>query len=113
MSRVTLEAANPRDLLALAASFAKLPAVRATLGRFDAERLHELHGQCDELADLRERITSTLEDEPPLTLSDGGVIRSDVDASLDELRNLSRNSKQYIAEIEQRERRAPELARSR
>ncbi|MGA9566435.1 MAG: DNA mismatch repair protein MutS [Candidatus Korobacteraceae bacterium] len=104
LSRVTLEAANPRDLLALAASFAKLPTVRATLGRFAAERLHELQNQCDELADLRERITSTLEDEPPLTLSDGGVIRSDVDASLDELRNLSRNSKQYIAEIEQRER---------
>ena len=104
LSRVTLEAANPRDLLALAASFAKLPAVRATLGRFAAERLHELQNQCDELADLRERITSTLEDEPPLTLSDGGVIRAGVDASLEELRNLSRNSKQYIAEIEQRER---------
>ena len=104
LSRVTLEAANPRDLLALAASFAKLPVVRATLGRFAAERLHELQNQCDELADLRERITSTLEDEPPLTLSDGGVIRAGVDASLEELRNLSRNSKQYIAEIEQRER---------
>ncbi len=104
LSRVTLEAANPRDLLALAASFAKLPAVRAALGRFAAERLHELQNQCDELGDLRERVTSTLEDEPPLTLSDGGVIRAGVDASLDELRNLSRNSKQYIAEIEQRER---------
>jgi DNA mismatch repair protein MutS len=104
LSRVTLEAANPRDLLALAASFAKLPVVRTTLGRFAAERLHELQNQCDELADLRERITSMLEDEPPLTLSDGGVIRAGVDASLDELRNLSRNSKQYIAEIEQRER---------
>jgi DNA mismatch repair protein MutS len=104
LSRVTLEAANPRDLLALAASFAKLPAVRATLGRFNVERLHNLHGQCDELADLRERITATLEDEPPLSVSDGGVIRGGVEASLDELRNLSRNSKQYIAEIEQRER---------
>jgi DNA mismatch repair protein MutS len=104
LSRVTLEAANPRDLLALSASFAKLPAVRSTLTRLDIERLHELHGQCDELADLREKITSTLEDEPPLNLSDGGVIRSGTDSSLDELRNLSRNSKQYIAHIEQRER---------
>ena len=47
---------------------------------------------------------TSLEDEPPLTLADGGVIRSGVDAGLDELRNLSRNSKQYIAQIEQRER---------
>jgi DNA mismatch repair ATPase MutS len=45
-----------------------------------------------------------LEDDPPLTLADGGVIRSGVDATLDELRDLSRNSKQYIAQIEQRER---------
>jgi DNA mismatch repair protein MutS len=104
LSRVTLETANPRDLLTLAASFAKLPGVRAGLARFTAERLQALHLQCDELADLRERITSTLEDEPPITLNDGGVIRSGVDSTLDDLRNLSRNNKQYIARIEQRER---------
>jgi DNA mismatch repair protein MutS len=104
LSRVTLEAANPRDLLTLAASFAKLPGVRAALARLEANRLQELHAQCDELADVRERITVTIEDEPPLTLADGGVIRAGVDTALDELRDLSRNSKQYIAQIEQRER---------
>ena len=104
LSRVTLETANPRDMLTLAASFAKLRGVRATLAGFPAARLQELHAQCDELADLRDRIASTLEDEPPITLNDGGVIRAGVDPSLDELRNLSRNSKQYIAQIEQRER---------
>ena len=104
LSRVTLETANPRDLLALAISLAKLPAVRTTLSHFPAERLQLLHTQCDELADLRVRILSSLEDDPPLTLADGGVIRSDVDATLDELRALSRNNKQYIAQIEQRER---------
>ena len=104
LSRVTLETANPRDLLALAISLAKLPKVRESLAHFNAERLQALHAQCDELADLRERITSSLEDEPPLTLADGGVIRTGVDATLDELRDLSRNSKQYIAQIEQRER---------
>jgi DNA mismatch repair protein MutS len=104
LSRVTLETANPRDLLALAVSLAKLPKVRQSLARFSAARLQTLHAQCDELADLRERITSSLEDEPPLTLADGGVIRGGVDAPLDELRDLSRNSKQYIAQIEQRER---------
>jgi len=104
LSRVTLETANPRDMLTLAASFAKLRAVRMTLAGFSAARLQELHAQCDELADLRDRIASTLEDEPPITLNDGGVIRAGVDPTLDELRNLSRNSKQYIAQIEQRER---------
>ncbi len=104
LSRVTLETANPRDLLALASSLAKLPAVRAALSHFPADRLQALHTQCDELGDLRTRIVTSLEDEPPLTLADGGVIRSGVDPGLDELRNLSRNSKQYIAQIEQRER---------
>jgi DNA mismatch repair protein MutS len=104
LSRVTLETANPRDLLALATSLAKLPAVRQSLSHFPADRLRTLHAQCDELADLRDRIVSSLEDEPPLTLADGGVIRGGVDHDLYELRDLSRNSKQYIAQIEQRER---------
>ena len=104
LSRVTLESANPRDLLALAISFAKLPAIRAAVAAFSAERLQCLHAHCDELADLGSRILSTLEEEAPLTVNDGGVIRSGVDAALDELRDLSRNSKQYIAQIEQRER---------
>ena len=110
LSRVTLESANPRDLLALAISFAKLPGIRAAVDAFNAERLQTLHAQCDELADLRSRIVSSLEDEPPLTLGDGGVIRSGVDAALDELRDLSRNSKQYIAQIEQRERQRTGIA---
>jgi DNA mismatch repair protein MutS len=104
LSRVTLETGNPRDLLALATSLAKLPAVRTSLSRFPAERLQALHAQCEELGDLRQRILSSLEDDPPLTLADGGVIRAGVDPTLDELRDLSRNSKQYIAQIEQRER---------
>ena len=104
LSRVTLETANPRDLLALAASLAKIPMMRAALGRFTMERLKTLHGSVDELADLRERIDKTIVPEPPISLSDGGVIQSGVDEELDELRNLSRNSKQFLAQIEQRER---------
>jgi DNA mismatch repair protein MutS len=104
LSRVTLETANPRDLLALAASLARLPKIKAALARFHAERLSVLHNTVDPLTDLRERIERTLVDEPPLTLADGGVIRDGLDAPLDELRDLSRNSKQYIAQIEQRER---------
>ncbi len=110
LSRVTLETANPRDLLALATSLAKLPTVRVALSHFPAERLKALHSQCDELGDLRDRLVTSLEDEPPLTLADGGVIRSGVDVALDELRDLSRNSKQYIAQIEQRERQRTGIA---
>jgi DNA mismatch repair protein MutS len=104
LSRVTLETANPRDVLALADSLGKLPAVRAALGRFAAERSRTLHSSVDELGDLRERIERTIVPEPPISLSDGGVIASGVDEELDSLRDLSRNSKQFLAQIEQRER---------
>ena len=50
------------------------------------------------------RIEETIVPEPPISLSDGGVIASRSECELDELRDLSRNSKQYLAQIEQRER---------
>ncbi len=104
LSRVTLETANPRDVLALAASLAKLPAARAALARFTATRSQTLHASLDELGDLRERIQKAIVPEPPISLSDGGVIEHGVDRELDQLRDLSRNSKQFLAQIEQRER---------
>ena len=105
LSRVTLETANARDLLALAASFAYLPEIKLGLERLNAPRLKQLSVLIDPLSDVRERIDRSIVPEPPLSLSDGGVIRAGVDAELDELRHLSRNSKQYIAQIEERERR--------
>ncbi len=104
LSRVTLETANPRDVLALCASLNRIPRIRVALCRLTAPRLAQLNALLDELADLRERIEKTIVAEPPLTLADGGVIQPDVDRELDELRSLSRNSKQYIAQIEERER---------
>jgi DNA mismatch repair protein MutS len=104
LSRVTLETANPRDVLALAASLGRIPTVRRALADFPAARLGGLHHEIDELSELRARIERTLVAEPPLTLSDGGVIAPGVDQDLDELRGLSRNSKQYLAMVEARER---------
>src|SRR5450755_3614807 len=109
LSRVTLETANPRDVLALAASLGRIPKVRAVLAglsesRLPAARLAALHDVIDELGDLREKIDRTLVPEPPLTLSDGGVIAAGIDKDLDELRDLSRNSKHYLTQVELRER---------
>ncbi|HZD95987.1 MAG TPA: DNA mismatch repair protein MutS, partial [Candidatus Sulfotelmatobacter sp.] len=104
LSRVTLETANPRDVLALCASLNRIPRIKTALGRLAAARLAALNGLLDEMTDLRERIEKTIVAEPPLTLADGGVIQPEIDKELDELRNLSRNSKQYIAQIEDRER---------
>jgi DNA mismatch repair protein MutS len=110
LSRVTLETANPRDVLALAASLAKIPGVRTSLERLGAPRLRTLYGSVDELGDLRQRIATTVVPEPPISLADGGVIALGIDRELDELRDLSRNSKQFLAEIEQRERQRTGIA---
>ena len=104
LSRITLETANPRDVIALAASLGHIPAVRESLSGRKAERLTSLREAMDDLGELRERIERTLVPEPPLTFADGGVIRAGLDAELDELRSLSRNSKQFLAQIEERER---------
>src|SRR5439155_23650908 len=60
LSRVTLETANPRDLLALAASLGRIPAGRSALARLSSARLSSLHASIDELADVRERIDTTI-----------------------------------------------------
>jgi len=104
LSRVTLETANPRDLLTLGASLAKIPAVRGGLARLSSARLSSLCSGIDELADVRARIETTIVPEPPISLSDGGVVQSGADRELDELRELSRNGKQFLAQMEQRER---------
>src|SRR5271165_4953424 len=70
LSRVTLETANPRDVLALAASLGRIPKVRAALNGLSASRLGALLGLIDGLGDLRGKIDRTLVPEPPLTLSD-------------------------------------------
>ncbi len=104
LSRVTLEAANPRDVLALAASLARIPEIKKAVGRLPAARLQTLHALLDELAEVRDRVEKTVVPEPPLSFADGGVIAPGFDRELDELRELSRNSKAVLAQIEHRER---------
>ncbi len=104
LSKVTLETANPRDLLNLEASLAQLPPARSSLAKLKSKRIIALHTEIDELTDLRQTIQKTLADEPPIALTDGGVVRKGFDPQLDELRDLRHNSRQYIAQIETRER---------
>src|SRR5438876_1045145 len=104
LSRVTLETANPRDLVALGASLARIPVVRSALAPLSSERLQSLHVAMDELNDVRTRIEQTIIPEPPISLNEGGVVQPGADCELDELRELSRNGKQFLAQMEQRER---------
>jgi DNA mismatch repair protein MutS len=104
LSKVTLETANARDLLALRNSLKPLPAIRNSLTRFESARIGELHSNLDELADVRDMLEESVHPEPPVLLTEGGLIRPGYHAELDELRQLSQNSKGVLAQIEARER---------
>lgn len=103
LSKLTLGTAGPRELLALGRSLALIPKLR-TSGVSVCDRLQQIHAALDEIPELRDRILTAISDEPPVNLVDGGAIRAGYNAELDELRDISRNSKQYIAQIETRER---------
>ncbi len=110
LSKVTLETANARDLLALKQSLRPLPLVRACLADLKSPRLRELCEEMDDLADLHEWLEKSVHPEPPPLLSEGGLIRPGYHAELDELRNLSQNSKRRILQIESRERQRTGIA---
>ncbi|MGE5487961.1 MAG: DNA mismatch repair protein MutS, partial [bacterium] len=104
LAKITLGTAGPREMLALGSSLAKLPEARQALGSRASARLAELSARLDDLPVLRDRILSVISDNPPANIADGGAIRDGCSPELDELRDISRNSKQYIAQVETRER---------
>ncbi len=101
LAKVTLGTATPREMLALGRSLAHLPAVTKVTEQLETAGLRR---QIDPVTDLRERILTAIADEPPVSLADAGAIRDGFHTELDELRDISRNSRQYIAAIETRER---------
>ena len=110
LGRVALGTATPRDLAGIRNSLGPLPALRTLLAETKAPRLCELQGQLDELPDVRTLLEKALVDAPPLTTTEGGMIREGYHAELDELRQLSRSGKQTIAQMEARERQATSIA---
>ncbi len=109
-SRVTLGNVTPRDLLALGRSLSAIPVVRGMLARCKAPRLAHLHSQMDELTDIRDQIVRAIADDPPAQPTEPGIIRRGYHAELDELRDLSKSSKQTIAAMEERERKRTGIA---
>jgi DNA mismatch repair protein MutS len=110
LSKVTLESANARDLLALKNSLYQLPLIRSYIAGFRAPRLRELWEQMDELADVHNLLERSIHPAPSALLTEGDLIRPGYHAELDELRGLSQNSKQALAAIETRERERTRIA---
>jgi len=104
LAKVTLATAGPREMAALARSLAVIPQLKERIATARAARHQEIFSRLDEVAEVRDEVLAALAEEPPVNLNDGGTIRDGFDARLDELRDISRNSRTYLAQIEQRER---------
>jgi DNA mismatch repair protein MutS len=102
LAKISLSSAGPRDLLALARSLAVIPGLVAK--PVAAALLRDIQARLDPIPEVRDRVLAAIAEEPPANLSDGGTIRTGFNASLDELRDISQNSRTYLVQIEQRER---------
>jgi len=99
LSKLALATAGPRDLAALARSLAVVPSLKQHLKLSKSQNI-----ELDEIEEVRDPVLAALADEPPVNLADLGIIRDHFDPRLDELRDISKNSKTYLAQIETRER---------
>ena len=104
LARISLDSAGPRDVAMMSASLGCLPLLHRTLSSFPEGRWRELQNSLDTLEDLRHQIVSTLVEQPPVNLNDGGAIAPGRHVELDELRELSQSGRQSVAAIEERER---------
>ncbi|QDT64191.1 DNA mismatch repair protein MutS [Calycomorphotria hydatis] len=102
-ARVATGRVSPRDLNCLSKTVALLPKLKAKLTGRSSAVLQELETRLDLCAEVRERIESTLVEEPPLLTTQGGMVRTGVDEKLDELRELARGGKEWIAKYQAEE----------
>ncbi len=104
MTRIVYGSSNARELRSLAAALARLPLVRTALSAVNAALLVDLRGEIDPLEDVCSLIDSAIEDEPPFSVREGGLIRRGYSEELDSLRDDMDNGSSLTARIEARER---------
>jgi DNA mismatch repair protein MutS len=104
LARIALKSARPRDLAQLRRALERVPMLRTTLNTLDAPRLEELATLCGDPGPTHALLHQALVEDPPVLIRDGGVLAAGYDEELDELRNISQNADDYLAELELRER---------
>ena len=104
MGRITLGSANARDMLAFGSSIAALPPIKDLLESFSAPLLRDFSQSLDDLRDLSALLARAIADDPPLTLREGHIIKDGYHEDVDRYRRASTEGKQWLAELEERER---------
>lgn len=106
VARVAYGSANARDLVALKLSLARVPMLRELAAESGSDTLRRLVEGLDECADVRGWIEEAIVDDPPVSVREGGMIKSGYHAHLDQLHEAGTNGKRWIAELERSEREA-------
>ena len=94
----------PRDLMNLSRSLSHLPSVRFAAGDAESSLLRSLGADLDCLEDVQDLLANAIDDDPPVTLHDGGVIRTGWSPDLDDLRATRDGARDFIASLQVRER---------
>ncbi len=104
IGRISYKTANPRDLIAFKTSLEMLPYIKRILGEFQSELLRELESELDPLEDICELIGASIQEDPPVTVREGGIIREGFHEEADRLRHAKTEGKTWLAELESREK---------
>lgn len=103
-ARISTKTAGPRELVAFKTSLEKLPPIRYLLRNFKSGLLQDFFNNLDPLTDLYELIDSSIVDEPPLQIKEGGLIKSGFNEEVDRLRSAKTEGKNWLAKLEADER---------
>jgi len=104
ISRIGCGRASARDMIALKQSLQIIPEIKKTLLPVASAILVEIREELSEMATMVKKIDSAIVEEPPLALNDGGFIKEGYHGELDELRQIRREGKNWIARLQERER---------
>ncbi len=96
--------ANARDLKAIGESIKRLPEIKALISTFSSSTLKGITKELDTLDDIFELIDKAIDDNPPLTVREGGMIKAGFNADVDYYRSIKDGGKDIMASIEQREK---------
>ena len=110
MGRICMARATPREMAALKSSLRRMPLLRDALGFATAPLLQSLRDQLEAPDDVMRRIEETLSDDPPLSLADGGAIRSGYHAELDEIRDIATHGREWMTAYQEQIRRETGIA---
>lgn len=104
ITRVMFESANAKDLNSLKQTIECIPVIKSLLQDADSAYLRQQYANLDLLEDIRGLIDAAIKEDAPFSVREGDMINDGFNAELDELRNIQGNGKQFILDIEQRER---------